>query len=182
MRAARILVLPGLGNSGPDHWQTLWEQQYGYARVTQHDWERPDRARWVDALDQAVARTPDEVVLVAHSLACAVVAHWSRHAPPNKVIAALLVAPADVDCEQHTPPETRGFAPMPLDPLPFPALVVASSNDPYVDFFRAEQFAHRWGASFVSAGAVGHINSASGLGSWREGHRLLEALLDPVHL
>jgi hypothetical protein len=35
-----ILVLPGWQNSGSAHWQSLWEQQLGAERVTQHDWSR----------------------------------------------------------------------------------------------------------------------------------------------
>ncbi len=32
-----VLTLPGWHGSGPEHWQTLWEQQSGYQRVQQHD-------------------------------------------------------------------------------------------------------------------------------------------------
>jgi predicted alpha/beta hydrolase family esterase len=90
----------------------------------------------------------------------------------------LLVAPADVDSAAHTPPETRGFAPMPLARLPFPATVIASRDDAYVTLARARQFARAWGAAFVDAGAIGHINAASGLGDWPAGRRWLRALLD----
>jgi predicted alpha/beta hydrolase family esterase len=31
-----------------------------------------------------------------------------------------------------------GFAPSPMDPLPFPSLVIASRNDPYSAFATAE--------------------------------------------
>ena len=86
---------------------------------------------------------------------------------------ALPVAPADVDSELHTPPEVRGFAPLPLEPLPFPAVVVASRTDPYVPFARARHFAERWRASFVDAGRRGHLNADSDLGEWPAGLRLL---------
>ena len=72
------------------------------------------------------------------------VAHWARRRPRGALIGALLVAPADVDSELHTPPEVRGFAPLPLEPLPFPAIVVASRTDPYVAFSRAQLFADSW--------------------------------------
>ena len=94
------------------------------------------------------------------------------------VRAALLVAPADVDSPAHTPPETRGFAPMPLGRLPFPATVIASGDDPYVAFARARGFAVAWGADFVDAGTVGHIHAASGLDDWPAGRRALAALID----
>jgi len=117
------------------------------------------------------------VALVAHSLGCALVAQLARRAPRLPIRCALLVAPADVDSPAHTPPETRGFAPLPRAPLPFPSTVVASRDDPFVTQDRARQMAADWGASFVDAGAAGHINAVSGLGDWPAGRDLLAALL-----
>jgi predicted alpha/beta hydrolase family esterase len=147
----------------------------------QRDWDRPDRELWLQALRRAIDVAPAPVVLVAHSLGCALVAHAVRRWPlllVAAVRAALLVAPADVDSPAHTPPETRGFAPMPLVRLPFAATVIASADDPYVTFARARAFAAAWGADLVDAGAVGHINAASGLGDWAAGNRALAALID----
>lgn len=180
IRAApfRLLVLPGLGGSGPEHWQTRWEAcELACARVQQRDWDRPTLGEWLRAVDEALERLDAPVVLVAHSLACALVAHGARRPAWTRVVAALLVAPADVDSETRTPPETRSFSPVPQAALPFPATVVASQDDPYVDLSRARDFARRWGAEFVDVGALGHINAASGLGDWAEGRRLLGALV-----
>jgi uncharacterized protein len=172
------LIVPGLGGSGPEHWQTRWEALYPrHARVEQGDWDQPRREAWLGALGAAVAAAGEPVVLVAHSLGCALVAHAAARLSAATVAAALLVAPADVDSPAHTPPETRDFAPLPLRPLPFPANVVASRDDPYVTLARARELAAAWGAEFVDAGARGHLNAASGLGDWPEGRRLLEALL-----
>jgi predicted alpha/beta hydrolase family esterase len=179
----RILVIPGLGGSGPEHWQSRWEALHpGHLRVAQRDWDRPARDEWVGALDRAIAAacsSAEPPVLVAHSLGCALVAHWARRhtSARARARAALLVAPADVDAPDRTPPETRGFAPMPLDPLPFAATVVGSDDDPYVALTRARGFAAAWGAAFVDAGARGHLNAASGLGDWPEGRALLQALI-----
>jgi predicted alpha/beta hydrolase family esterase len=182
LRPSRILILPGLGGSGPAHWQTLWETRDARcARVEQRDFDNPRRDEWVETLNERIVTSPEPVVLVAHSLACALVAHWAeRHArgPSGGVVAAaLLVAPADVDAPERTPPETRGFAPLPTARLPFPATVVASHDDPFVAFERARELATCWGARFVDAGCAGHINAASGLGDWTEGWRHLEDLL-----
>jgi predicted alpha/beta hydrolase family esterase len=175
--APRLLILPGLGGSGPEHWQTAWEAcQPRCARVTQRDWDRPELGEWLARVDAAIAAAEGPVVLVAHSLACPLVAHGARRTGWERVAAALLVAPADVDSPAHTPPETRGFAPVPTAALPFPATVVASRNDPYVELERARHFAERWGATFVDLGEVGHINAASNLGDWPEGRRLLDEL------
>src|SRR5882672_2086841 len=174
----RLLVLPGLGGSGPGHWQTRWEgSARACARVHQRDWDRPAIGDWLVAVDEALAALEGPVVLVAHSLACALVAHGARRAAWSRVVAALLVAPADVDSPSRTPPETRCFSPMPTEALPFAATVVASQDDPFVALERARELARRWGADFVDAGALGHINAASSLGEWREGRRLLRALV-----
>jgi predicted alpha/beta hydrolase family esterase len=180
VRAApvRLLILPGLGGSGPAHWQTAWEGcEAGSTRVVQRDWDRPELGEWLGALDEAIGAAEGPVVLVAHSLACSLVAHGAGRPGWSPVAGALLVAPADVESEAHTPPETRGFAPIPRRPLPFPAIVVASRNDPYVDLERARHFAGCWGATFVDAGEIGHINAASELGDWPEGRRLLAELI-----
>jgi predicted alpha/beta hydrolase family esterase len=54
--APPVLILPGLEDSGPRHWQTLWQAlRPGLLRVEQQDWLRPRCADWVAALDAAVA-------------------------------------------------------------------------------------------------------------------------------
>lgn len=172
-----VLIVPGLGNSGPAHWQSAWQRKHPeFTRVEQADWDHPDFADWLTRLDAAINACPSPPLLVAHSLACALVAHWvERH--EQELHGALLVAPADVDSDSHTPPETRGFRPMPLARFACPAIVVASSNDPFVDIARARHFASRWHARCVEAGALGHINSTSNLGDWPFGYALLEELL-----
>ncbi|MBI5119705.1 MAG: alpha/beta hydrolase [Rhodospirillales bacterium] len=170
-----------LRNSGPDHWQSHWEAKLpGARRVVQDDWDHPDKDSWIANLDACVAEADAPIVLIAHSLACALVAHWagaSEHVA--KVHSALLVAPADVDSELHTPPVARCFAPMPLDLLPFKSLVLASQDDPYVEPLRAHFFASCWYSGFLDVGALGHVNSDSHLGDWDEGRALLEQILPP---
>ncbi|MBL8685029.1 MAG: alpha/beta hydrolase [Myxococcales bacterium] len=172
------LILPGLGGSGPDHWQTRWEALYGYERVEQVDWDRPSLDAWTEALDARVRRAASPVVLVAHSLACSLVAHWARERASRGVIAALLVAPADVDALVDAMPVVRSFAPVPERALPFASAVVASADDPYVSLDRARLFASNWGSAFEDVGALGHINAASKLGDWDDGHGMLVALRD----
>ena len=173
-----MLVLPGLGGSGPGHWQTLWEaEDPALRRVAQREWDRPVLRDWVDTLARAIAECPAPPVLVAHSLGCALVAHWARdggRAVDGAVEGALLVSPPDVDSERHTPPETRAFAPMPVVRLPFRSVVVASTNDPYADADRAALFARAWGSRLVLVGDAGHVNAESGLGRWPAGRALLE--------
>ncbi len=173
-----ILIVPGLGGSGPHHWQTYVERSFpGASRVHQDDWDRPDRDAWIESLTSAIDGAPG-AVLVAHSLGCAAVAHAVAARPDLPVAAALLVAPADVDRE-HGAPQQRlcGFAPMPSTPLPFRSIVVASADDPYMTLARARAFADDWGAQFINAGALGHINVEAGFGPWPEGERMLRRLI-----
>lgn len=175
-----ILTVPGLGGSGPAHWQSLWEKSRpDTARVELGMWDRPHRNAWVGKLDQAIASARAPVILVAHSLGCVAVAWWAAMSPQPygwPVAGALLVAPADVD-RAHVADELTPFAPAPKQPLPFPSIVVASSDDPWVEVDRAHSLAVDWGSHFVDAGAHGHLNAASGLGRWPEGLELLERVL-----
>ena len=175
MNGAAVLFLPGLYNSGPDHWQTRWESAHPeFRRVMQDDWERPRCADWVARLGAAILDTPD-AVLVAHSSSCALVAHWVAGGGSGRVRGALLVAPSDPEAASY-PAGPTGFAPMPLRRLPFPSIVVASTNDPYVTVERARTFAEAWGSRLVTVGEAGHINSQSGLADWPAGFALLQEL------
>jgi uncharacterized protein len=172
-----VLLIPGLWNSGPEHWQSHWERERADCRrVVQRDWETPRFSDWSTTLESAIATAGGPVVLAAHSLGCALVARWaetSRELP--KVRGALLVAPSDVDAPSY-PQGTSGFTPMPLAALPFRSIVVFSSNDEYVSPDRAALFARAWGSRLVSAGAKGHLNSDSRMGMWPEGLILIDEL------
>lgn len=174
-----VLTLPGLGNSGPTHWQTHWEEtQPDISRVELGMWNAPLRNPWVTKLAQSLHATDAPVILVAHSLGCLTVAWWAALATPSQgapVAAALLVAPPYLESDSF-PVLTREFGHLPPVPLPFPTIVVASHDDPYARFSDIANLARDWGAHLVDAGAVGHINAASGLGAWREGLVLLDRL------
>jgi predicted alpha/beta hydrolase family esterase len=125
-----VLMVPGLWNSGPEHWQSRWEaDEPTWRRVQQMEWEEPRCPDWVQALDEAVVSAGVPVVIAAHSLGCVTVAHWGGRR--RSVRGALLVAPTDVEAPS-CPKGPEGFAPVPLVRLPFPSVVVASRDDPYV--------------------------------------------------
>jgi uncharacterized protein len=176
MATTPVLVLPGYGDSGPEHWQSLWETQDGRCRrVVQRDWFAPTLTEWHERLDGAVAACERAPILVAHSLGCVLVAHWARQAR-RAIAGALLVAPADVDMLALVLDAVATFAPVPLETLRFPSIVVASSDDPYVSVERAQSFARAWGSRFVVIEGAGHINTDSGHGDWPEGRQLLDEL------
>lgn len=166
-----VLILPGWRGSGPEHWQTHWETAFPtMRRVEQADWERPIYADWARNLTVAVAGCDRPVVLVAHSLANALVARWSQEADTGKIAGAFMVATSDINRFAGTPEFTvHGFDPLVLEPLPFPAVVLASRNDERVALERSRQFASAWGAGFVDIGERGHIGSAANLGLWPQG-------------
>jgi len=172
----RTLILPGFHNSDSDHWQSRWEaRDESLRRVVQNDWDTPRCVDWVARLDQELALTGPDAVLVAHSAGCALVVHWAIAHPTRRISGALLVAPSDPEAPSF-PSGPTGFAPIPLRQFPFRSVVAASSNDPYVTVSRAQAFATAWGSEFVMIGEAGHINSASSLGDWPEGFSLLRSL------
>jgi hypothetical protein len=175
-RAVRTLILPGWQNSGPGHWQSRWEQLHGFHRVLQNDWWQPLRGDWMMQLEQAVLDDARPVRLAAHSLGCHLAAAWaahSRHAA--RVVAALLVAPPDLDAAD-LPPQLHSWRPAVRKPLPFASLVVYSLDDPFGRPERAAALAADWGSATLSVGERGHVNAESGLDEWPEGLGLLEAI------
>ena len=173
----QILLVPGLYNSGPGHWQTLWEKEYGFARVEQQDWNTPRCEDWVRTLNQVILAQSAPVTLVAHSLGCITVAHWAAVHPEStdRVHATMLVAPSDAE-RSDFPPGASGFAPIPQVSLPARSVVVASTNDAYTAWPRSEEFAAMWGSTLVNAGQCGHITTIDGFGQWSFGLEILRKL------
>lgn len=173
MRSSTI-ILPGIGGSGDAHWQTLWQRANpAFRRFQPASWDQPQLDDWIAALDRAVAEAQEPPLLVAHSLACLLVAHWAARSQAA-VRGALLAAVPDPRGPEF-PAVASSFGGVPEQPLRFPALIVASSDDPYGSLSYAQGRAAAWGAGLVVAGALGHINAASGIGDWPQGRALLEA-------
>ena len=172
----RVLLLPGWQGSGPTHWQSRWEALHGHQRVEQDDWQWPRRGDWMARLDEALLASGVPSVLVAHSLGCHLVAAWAAHTRQvARVRAALLVAPSDPQ-RDDAPPQLYNWRPVVRCRLPFPSLLVASSNDPMCSLAQAAAFAADWGSDWCLLGAHGHINGDAGLGDWEEGLALLKSL------
>lgn len=172
-----VWLLPGWQNSDPGHWQSLWQDRFGYQRLEQHSWQHPLRGDWSIRLQETVLDAPAPVTLVAHSLGCILVAWWAAHSQvaKTKVRGVLLVAPGDTE-QESLRGALPGWSPVLLQKLPFPSILVGSENDPNCSVARAQTMAQGWGSRFVNAGAAGHINTASGLGLWEAGHELLLSL------
>lgn len=176
-----LLTVPGWQNSGPEHWQTLWEHNYPLSfRAEQDDWERPERQAWVTGLKRTLDGLEGSVVLAAHSMGTLTVLHWAAQASLTeqmRIRGALLVAPPDLAGSAGAEVPASGFLPLPSHRLPFKTIVAASRNDPYCSFARAQEMAAGWGAELIDMGEAGHINTAAGYGYWPSGQRLLQQLM-----
>lgn len=178
----QLLIMPGLGGSGEDHWQSYWLKEFSKAtELSQKNWNEPKLDSWLNNLNDKIVELDTPIILVAHSLAVSLVLHWASNYKNPNIKGALLVAPADVDSPNHTPDTVRGFAKMPITKLSFPSFVVASENDEYVSYNRAKYFSKQWGSDFINVGAKGHINSDSNLNLWEEGQVILEQLIKKIN-
>jgi predicted alpha/beta hydrolase family esterase len=171
---ADILVIPGLGGSGPDHWQSRWEIKIPAARrVVQADWEKPGLAAWRDRIAQEVERAARPVIFVAHSLGVLAAVHaapfLAKGESSGKAKGGFLVAPPSVEILSGLDALDPAFLTVPGEPLPFPSVVIASRNDPFASFAESEALARALGAELADAGFSGHINIESGHGPWPEG-------------
>jgi uncharacterized protein len=169
-RDADILIIPGLGGSGADHWQTRWEAKLATARrVAQRDWDRPVLADWLPTIRETIDRAERPVILVAHSLGVIAAARAIEQAATTRVAGAFLVAPPSETTIEGLPEIARDFSPYPRRVLACPSVVVGSTDDPYATLADTEALAAAWGSVFHNAGAAGHINADSGHGPWPEG-------------
>ena len=162
----RIIIVQGLFDSGVAHWQTIWGRAHPeYRRVQQRNWNQPDLAAWSEVIDGELNEDETPAILVAHSFGClAAVASAVRN--PGRVAAALLVAPAN--------PARFGIEhALHVAQLPFPSVLVASRNDPWLSYDVAAGLARAWGSRLVDLGDAGHVNADSGYGAWPEGERLM---------
>ena len=166
-------IVPGLGNSGTEHWQTYFETKgNNFIRINQQEWDAPNCNSWVETIDAALVNVDlSTVVLIGHSLGCTTIVKWALQYK-KKIKGALLVAPSDVDVPGYNFP-TTGFSPIPSEKISFKTIVVASTNDEWVTLERATYFANNWGSELINIGEAGHINTAAGFGKWDEGLTLL---------
>ena len=167
-------IVPGLGNSGPQHWQTFFENSAdNFQRINQQEWDAPLCSDWIKTINQAISKYDlSTVILIGHSLGCVTIAHWATQYN-KKIKGALLVAPSDIENPVYTFPAT-GFDPIPTGKINFKTIVVASEDDEWVSLDRAKYFANNWGSAFINIGNAGHINAASGHWQWNEGLEILK--------
>ena len=177
-----VLIVPGLRDAVPGHWQSLLAAQLPRVlSVPAMGREDLDCGKRIEAIEAAAQAVQGPLVIVAHSGGCIMLAHWAQQTQ-RQVHAALLATPPDFE---RPMPEgyptidalrTGGWLPVPRGPLPFRSLVVASRNDPLGSFERVGALADGWGSSLLDLGEVGHLNPASGYGDWPQALSLVNAL------
>lgn len=155
-------------------WQDRWAQSHAYRVLAQDDWQRPRRGDWLARLNDAVVDTPGPLVLVAHGLACHLVAAWASFSGHTaKVRGALLVLPCDL-----TGPAMKnklpGWVPAVRLPLPFRCMVVSPAPEPGASAPHAQGLVQDWAAEWP--GAQPPADSCSPC-DWPQGHALLQTLL-----
>ncbi|MFE2185853.1 RBBP9/YdeN family alpha/beta hydrolase [Streptomyces sp. NPDC059455] len=178
-----VVIVPGLRDHVPDHWQTILAGRLGDDARTVPPLEsgRLSRDAQVAALERVLSDIDGPVVLIAHSAGVLTTVHWARqHQRP--VRGALLAAPPDFETplpEGYPTPEAlreNGWTPTPRTPLPFPSIVAASTNDPLATFESVTGLARAWGGHLVDLGPVGHLNPAAGYGAWPRAEEFIREL------
>lgn len=168
-----FVLVPGRYDSSPDHWQSCWQQQLPiWQRIVQKNWDEPDIDRWVGSIKRQRMQHTKPALLVGHSLgalaSCCVAIDY-----PELIAGIMLVAPAE-------PSKFEVDERVPMADLKLPSLLVASRNDPFMSFNRAEYWASVWQSELVDIGEAGHINAESGFGRWPYGLEIVRMLLEKV--
>lgn len=165
------LIVPGVGGSEYNHWQSwLQHRLIRCSRVQQKDWNRPLLDTWVAEFVKTLQALPDEIQIVAHSFGCLTsVAALDRYPELNRKIRNLvLVAPANParfgenGFSRDGQSDYRCYFQQ-IQPR-VPATLLISENDPWLGFADAQILAEAWKIKPVNLGAVGHVNVASGFG------------------
>lgn len=182
MSDTTILIVPGLRDHVPEHWQTLLQARLDKVRsVPPLEQNTLSLAARVEAIQRELEMISGPVILVAHSAGVLMVVHWAaKHDRPIK--GALLAAPPDLQASwpaNYPTPEslkTNGWDPLPSAPLPFPSIVAASTNDHLASLDAVTRMAGQWGSQLVNLGAVGHLNPAAGYGEWPQAQAFIDTL------
>ena len=169
------VIVPGVGGSEHDHWQSWLQRQLkSCSRVQQQDWNKPVLHTWVEQFVKTVQAIQEPIQIVAHSFGClTTVAALAQHPELNQKIKNLvLVAPAnparfgDAGFARESQNDYQQY--FYQLKLQVPTQMIISENDPWLNFQDALQLAKAWKIRPKNLGQVGHINVASGFGPFPE--------------
>ena len=179
---ATVLIIPGLRDHVTEHWQTILEACLVKVRsVPPVQTNKLNCAQRVAAIQAQLASIEGPVILVAHSAGVLMTVHWAaKH--QHAIQGALLVTPPDLNIRwpaKYPSSDTlrlEGWDPLPNQILPFPSIVVASTNDPLASLAAVMDMAKTWGSQLVNLGEVGHLNPAAGFGPWPQAEQFIHQL------
>jgi predicted alpha/beta hydrolase family esterase len=176
----RISTIPGIFGSDANHWQTRWEQKYGFKRIEQDNWNPPVYHIWEQRLLEYINRNPQPKshILVAHSRGCLLTIK-ALHIIQPFIKGIFLVAPPDLRNDAQLS-QFNTFDTIPLHRLNIPGYIVYSENDRYASPAFAERLGRIWGFKASNVGQRGHINSKSRLGDWDEGYELFREFAETL--
>ena len=156
----RLLIVPGLHNSGPTHWRSWLQLLHPSAvRVEQRDWTQPQLDRWAGRITSTLERQ------VPRPVAGGGAQLWLPRAGAAPAAATRFAGgghPAGARRPIRTSSVSAGL--LPQGALTVPSTMVVSNTDPWMRAVAARGWAQRWGSHTVNLGDAGHINSAAGFG------------------
>lgn len=159
-----ILIVPAWARLDPDHWQARWARNLKTARLV------PVGAAGAEATTAAIVaavRTATRpVALVGHGDGVASIIAAASDLDAARIAGAFLVAPRSVRAMRE---DGTDAALLPLAPLAFASMLLASSTNPDCTMDEARELALAWGSRLSEAGDAGRIDVASGHGPWPDG-------------
>jgi hypothetical protein len=168
-----VLIIHGLGGSGPGHWQSWLAQRLAHAGVhvaypQLPDPDAPLLSAWRAALMAELEALPAPPVVAAHSLGSVLWLHATAEAQERLAERVLLVAPpsetASFDAIAEFLPAP--FAPAGLDRAAGETRLVCGTDDPYCPEGAHVAYAEPLSlpCDVITGGA--HLNVDAGYGAW----------------
>lgn len=163
----KVLLLHGWGGSEFPHWQS-WlvaelAKDYGTVSFLKFsDFDFPDLNTWKDELKNELKSFQPDIV-ICHSLANTLWFHTIDEI--QEVTKLYLVAPPSFTCKVE---EIKEFFPlqMPTKTNAKEALLITSTNDPYMNIDEAKELQKSLGVEMKILENAGHINADSEYGPW----------------
>jgi predicted alpha/beta hydrolase family esterase len=173
-----LLIVPTLGGAAADDWPSRWRAKLSTARlVAPPDPSDRRRGAWMDVIRRAASAAARPVLFIGHGLGAAAIAEAARELASGGVRGAFLVAPPDTAGLDRAAGSEWAYS---HQRLPWPAVVVASRDDPEGPFETVSALASDWGAELIDAGRAGRLDAGSGYGPWPEGLMRLAAFLKRI--
>jgi predicted alpha/beta hydrolase family esterase len=167
----RALIVPDIGDSDAQHWQSLWEQSIPRTRrIRLHDWQTADWVKWRNSIIASLISIDEPVVLIAEGFGALAAASVAAEYP-GKIIAAFLVDPSDPD-------DFDVRKKIPKQPLPIPTkIVIRNQTDT-----KAALLAALWSTDLSHSIAIEPATTElvinnSAINFWPEGIRALNRLI-----